>query len=204
MSLKLKVCGMREVENLTALGGVSPDFIGLIFYSKSPRDASNTKLNKELISDIPRVGVFVNPTLEEVLEKAKVFNLSYVQLHGDESVQMAKDIKLSGLGIIKVFRVADVLPIEQMTAFADSIDYFLFDTKTNLFGGSGRKFDWNVLEEYPFAIPYFLSGGIAPEDVELICKMNLPGLYAIDINSRFEIAPGHKDIEKIRKVKELL
>lgn len=195
---------MREVENIRALGDLNPDFMGLIFYDKSPRDASDYTLEKELASQIPRVGVFVNPTLEEVLEKAEVFNLKYIQLHGDEPILLAQDIKESGLGVMKVFRLDDHLPVYEMKPFAETVDYFLFDTRSQLFGGSGKKFNWNLLQDYPFEVPYFLSGGIEVEDVGMIKKMDLPGLFAIDINSRFEIVPGQKDIEKIKKVKELL
>lgn len=204
MSLKLKVCGMREVENIKGLAGVAPDFMGLIFFDKSPRDASDYKVDKDLAKGIPRVGVFVNPTLEEVLERAASHQLDFVQLHGDETVSLAKDVKAAGLGVIKVFRVEDELPVEAMKSFEGVVDFFLFDTKTKLFGGSGVKFDWDILRKYPFDTPYFLSGGIELDDVVNIKEMNLPGLYAIDINSRFEVVPGRKDIEKIKKVKELL
>lgn len=204
MSLRLKVCGMREAENIQALGEVAPDFIGLIFFSKSPRDASGFEVDDSLAHGIIRVGVFVNPTLEEVLKRAESHHLDYIQLHGDEPVSLVQEIRASDLGVIKVFRVDSELPVETMKLFEKDVDFFLFDTRTRLFGGSGIKFDWDILKNYPFDTPYFLSGGIDLEDVEKVKNMDLPGLFAIDINSRFEVVPGRKDIEKIKKVKELL
>ncbi len=204
MNLKLKVCGMREMENIRELEGVAPDFMGLIFFHKSPRDASTYVVDKDLAKGISRVGVFVNPTRDEVLEKAEQYHLDYVQLHGDETVDLARELKEAGLGVIKVFRVDHELPVASMRPFEEYVDYFLFDTKTKLFGGSGKKFDWEILKSYSLDIPYFLSGGIESVDIEHIIQMELPGLYAIDINSRFEVVPGRKDIEKIKKVKELL
>ncbi len=204
MSLKLKVCGMREPENISELGGVKPDFMGMIFYDRSPRDASDYLIDRDLAAGITRVGVFVNPGLEEVLEKAKDFGFEYVQLHGDEPVTLVEKIKNEGLRVIKVFRLENELPVEQMKPYESKVDYFLFDTRTKLFGGSGKKFNWELLEVYPFNTPYFLSGGIGPEDIENIKALNLPGIFAIDINSQVEIEPGKKDIEKIKLVKELL
>ncbi|XOV94181.1 MAG: phosphoribosylanthranilate isomerase [Bacteroidota bacterium] len=195
---------MREVDNILALDAVKPDFMGMIFYDKSPRDASLVLVDPALATDLPRVGVFVNPKLEEVMAKAKIYNLSYIQLHGDESEKLAKALKDAGLGVIKVFRLEDSLPVQEIMPFEGVVDFFLFDTKTQLFGGSGQKFNWDILKNYPFDTPYFLSGGIELDDIENIKSMKLPGLYAIDINSKFEIVPGKKDIEKIKKVKALL
>ena len=195
---------MREAENIRSLEGVAPDFMGLIFFDKSPRDASGYEVEDDLAKGIARVGVFVNPAKEEVLEKARNYHLDYVQLHGDESVSLAKELKDAGLGVIKVFRVNDELPVEAMRPFEGAVNFFLFDTRTRLFGGSGEKFDWEILKAYPFDTPYFLSGGIELEDIGHIKTLDLPGLFAIDINSRFEVTPGRKDIEKIKKVKELL
>ncbi len=195
---------MREVENIRDLEGVAPDFMGLIFFDKSPRDASGFELDDDLAKGVARVGVFVNPTLDAVLEKARIYHLDYIQLHGDEPVSLVSELKAAGLGVIKVFRVDEALPLEEMKVFNGAVDFFLFDTKTKLFGGSGVKFNWDILKSYPFDTPYFLSGGIELDDIENIVNMELPGLYAIDINSRFEIVPGRKDIDKIKKVKELL
>lgn len=204
MNLSLKVCGMREAENIRELEGVRPDFMGMIFYDQSPRDASGTIIDNTLGSGMKKVGVFVNPELEEVLEKVESYNLDYVQLHGDESVSLVQTLKKEGISVIKVFRISDKLPVSEMEPFTQFVDYFLFDTRTKLFGGSGKKFDWNLLKEYPFEIPYFLSGGIGPEDLKQIKSMDLPGLFAIDINSQVELSPGKKDIKKIKLVKELL
>ena len=130
--------------------------------------------------------------------------MKYIQLHGSESVEFVSSIKQAGLIVIKVFRIIDELPVLEMKAFNGLVDYFLFDTKTALFGGSGQQFNWEILEAYPFETPYFLSGGIDLEDVPKILKMDLPKLYAIDVNSRFEVKPGLKDIQKIKKLKAML
>jgi phosphoribosylanthranilate isomerase len=204
MSLKLKVCGMREVENIRELEGVKPDFMGMIFYDQSPRDVSGIIFDNRLGAGMKKVGVFVNAKIEEVLEKVESYGLDYVQLHGDETVSLAADLNRLGIGVIKVFRIDQVLPIDEMEPFIHVVDYFLFDTQTKLYGGSGKKFNWNLLQEYSLKVPYFLSGGIGPEDLEQIKSLKLPGLFAIDINSQVEVSPGRKDIEKIKLVKELL
>ena len=201
-TVKLKVCGMRDPDNIKALINAGPDFMGMIFYEKSPRYVSG-HIDLSL-SQIDSVGVFVNPTREEVLDKVKEYGLKYIQLHGSESPEFVSSIKHADLMVIKVFRVIDQLPISEMKTFDGIADYFLFDTKTALFGGSGQQFNWEILEAYPFETPYFLSGGIDLEDVPKILKMDLPKLYAIDVNSRFEVKPGLKDIQKIEKLKTML
>ena len=201
-TVKLKVCGMRDPDNIRELIEVGPDLMGMIFYEKSPRYVSGHVGFKT--SQIDHVGVFVNPTKEEVLDKVKEYGLKYIQLHGSESVEFVSSIKQAGLIVIKVFRIIDELPVLEMKAFNGLVDYFLFDTKTALFGGSGQQFNWEILEAYPFETPYFLSGGIDLEDVPKILKMDLPKLYAIDVNSRFEVKPGLKDIQKIKKLKAML
>jgi phosphoribosylanthranilate isomerase len=150
------------------------------------------------------VGVFVNSTIAEIEEKAVAFELDLIQLHGDESVSFVKELSLKGFRIIKVFGVMDKLPIDEMKAYEPFMEYFLFDTKTSDYGGSGRKFEWEILKTYSLNKPFFVSGGIDLEDIETIKSMDLKMLHAIDVNSRFELAPGVKDIDKIRKLKELL
>lgn len=204
MELKLKVCGMRETENMKALVDLNPDFIGMIFFEKSPRFIEDPSLANIIPQTIKKVGVFVNATFAGIMDKVAKYQLDYVQLHGDESVQLATDLKSTGVGVLKVFSVTNELPVEEMILFEGVVDYFLFDTKTPNYGGSGKQFDWSILKQYTSTTPFFLSGGIDLEDIKSIKKLSLPMLYAIDVNSRFEKEPGQKDIEKIRSLKEEL
>ena len=199
--MKLKVCGMRDSDNIQELMEVKPDFMGMIFYPKSSRyveELPQTDL------DVATVGVFVNESTEVIQEKSKKFGFQMVQLHGSESVEQAEELKLLGFKVIKVFGVMDQLPLEEMKPYESTVDYFLFDTKTSQHGGSGQKFDWSILESYDLDKPFFLSGGIDLEDLESIKALNIPQLYAVDINSRFERAPAVKDIQKIKSFKHQL
>jgi phosphoribosylanthranilate isomerase len=202
--LKLKVCGMREAENVQALVGLMPDFIGMIFYEKSPRCIDNPDVAKIIPASIKKVGVFVNADLGDILDKIKTYQLDFVQLHGDETPEIASQLKTKGIGVIKVFSVVTELPIAEMKPFEGIVDYFLFDTKTPAYGGSGHKFDWQILKQYDSTTPFFLSGGIDLDDLNEVKSLALPQLYAIDVNSRFEIRPGFKDIEKLNALKNEL
>ena len=199
--MKLKVCGMRDSDNIRELMEVKPDFMGMIFYPKSSRyveELPQTDL------DVATVGVFVNESTEVIQEKSKKFGFEMVQLHGSESVEQVEELKHLGFTVIKVFGVMDQLPLEEMKPYESTVDYFLFDTKTSQHGGSGQKFDWSILESYDLDKPFFLSGGIDLEDLESIKALNIPQLYAVDINSRFERAPAVKDIQKIKSFKHQL
>lgn len=199
--MKVKVCGMRDIDNIAELCNLSIDYIGMIFYSKSPRYVETTpSINIQQLKDITtssniqRIGVFVNEDIQYVLDKAKEYQLDYVQLHGNESPEYCKELSKS-ISIIKAFSIScsdDFSNIEQYTDFCD---YFLFDTKTESYGGSGYKFDWSILNNYTEKTPFFLSGGISLTDVEQIKAMIHPLFYGIDVNSRFESEPSLKDIE---------
>ena len=193
---------MRDAANIESLLELKPDYIGMIFYPKSSRFVS--VLPQADFGDTPKVGVFVNASTEEIEEKVKEFGLNMLQLHGDESVEQVAELKSKGFQIMKVFSVTNQLPLELMQRYDPYVDYFLFDTKTPKYGGSGHKFDWSILEKYNLSKPFFLSGGIDLEDIEKIKSMNLEQLYAIDVNSRFEITPALKDIEKIKALKAKL
>lgn len=200
--MKLKVCGMRDAANIKSLLELGPDYVGMIFYPKSGRyvDAP-PKLD---FKGIPKVGVFVNATNEEIEEKTALYGLQFLQLHGDEPVDQVAALKSKGHRLIKAFGVLDELPIGPMKRHEPYVDYFLLDTKNPGYGGSGRKFDWSVLKQYGLSKPYFLSGGIGLEDIEEIKKMNLDMLHAIDVNSRFEISPAMKDMAKIKSLRARL
>ncbi len=197
--IKLKVCGMREEENLKQLIQVGPDYIGFIFYKKSKRFVGDD----EAISfikpfNIQKVGVFVNEENNEIIKHAKALDLSLIQLHGDESPAQAEELKSLGLNVIKVFSVSNQLPVNELDKFKKVSDYFLLDTKTEAYGGSGQRFDWSVLKDYDNEIPLFLSGGIGEEHLGEISDLSKSlNIHAIDVNSRFEITPAFKNIDSI-------
>ena len=196
---------MRNPQNIEGLIALKPDFIGFIFYPKSPRYADG--LDEDLIMRVPisihKVGVFVNEELEKIIEIAEKYGLEYIQLHGDEDLSFANTLKEHGLKVIKVFRVMDSIPFFAKN-YQGIADYFLFDTASLNYGGSGRHFDWNILKNYNMDVPFFLSGGVQLEDVPTIKSMRIEQLAGIDVNSRFESAPGMKDLEKIKALKEAL
>lgn len=199
----LKVCGMKNAENIKQLVKQEPDFMGFIFYGKSPRFVSEP--DKDLFSRIPssikKVGVFVNESLEIILELRDKLGLDYVQLHGDEDLNFSKRLREKGVDIIKVFRVLDSLP-DLLPKYSEFSDYFLFDTATSEYGGSGHHFDWSILKTYNLETPFLLSGGITKDDIEEIKGLRLEKLVGIDVNSKFEVSPGMKNINRLKQLKE--
>ncbi len=196
----IKVCGLKEFENIQTIVNLQPDFIGFIFYEKSKRffswEPEKIKFIRNL-SKVNKVGVFVNADFEEIMKKVKDLNLQFVQLHGNESPEFCKQLQKE-IKVIKAFRIDDNFDFKITEPFLDICEYFLFDCFTETYGGSGQKFNWNQLQHFPFSKNYFLSGGIKPEDAAAIKKLNLPGLYAVDVNSGFEIAPGLKNITALK------
>ena len=196
--MKIKVCGMKSPENIRSLAQLPIDYMGLIFYPKSPRYIQNldASLLDVLPNTISRVGVFVNEDIASLLRLIDKYELSVVQLHGNESLEYCSNMKdkYPKLIIIKAFNVSEPSDFIKMNQYIDVCDYFLFDTKTSQHGGSGLKFDWNILNEYMGDTPFFLSGGISAGDVEVIRKISHPKLYALDLNSKFELEPGLKNI----------
>jgi phosphoribosylanthranilate isomerase len=194
----LKICGMKYPDNILEVGALLPDYMGFIFWEKSARYFDGIIPN--LPKSIKKVGVFVNATLEKILEKIAKYDLQALQLHGHESVAFCIELKNkieTKIEIIKVFSADEYFDFEVLKPFEPVCDYFLFDTKGKLPGGNGTTFDWKILENYPSTKPFFLSGGIGIEELEnvkLIVKTNLP-IYAIDINSKFEIEPGLKNVQ---------
>jgi phosphoribosylanthranilate isomerase len=200
---EIKVCGMRDSSNNRELLSLKPDYMGIIFYEKSPRYIAQ-KPDVDLETSTKKVGVFVNASERTINEKRIHFGLDIIQLHGDESPELCFILKQSGAMVMKVFRVDEDFDFQQTRLYQDYCDYFLFDTQTKAFGGSGKKFDWRLLEKYNNARPIFLSGGIGPDDVDEIKKVKGLNLKAIDINSKFETEPGLKDINKLSKfIKEI-
>ncbi len=199
--MKIKVCGMKQAANIAEVANLQPDYLGFIFYPKSPRLISevSAELIKYVPADIKTVGVFVNEEIEEVKLKITKHQLKAVQLHGTESVAYCAELKSIGVEVIKAFGVHPEFDFKQLEAYAPVIDYFLFDTQTPAHGGSGKVFDWKLLEGYQLDQPYFLSGGIGLEHAPQIKTIQDPRLYAIDVNSKFELEPGLKDVEQLKE-----
>ena len=188
---------MKIPENIQAVAALQPNLMGFIFYPKSPRYAEPLDLVtlNSLPKSIKKIGVFVNESLEDILTIATKYNLDGVQLHGTELVMMCKELRKAGFIVIKAFPIAEAYNFKVTKNYEGSCDYFLFDTKTDAYGGSGLKFNWGMLEEYVGETPFLLSGGIASDDAEAILKIDHPMFAGIDLNSKFEVKPGLKNVE---------
>ena len=208
--MRVKVCGMMQPEQVAELETVGATFAGFIFYPKSPRyifkQMSLLQLKK--IKNINKVGVFVNAPVEEVLHMVDECGLHMVQLHGDETPRYCERIS-DYISVVKAFRLSENVSIEWMIRpYMDVCDMFMFDTMGAGYGGTGKKFDWNQLKNVTIGKPYFLSGGIQPDDVEKLKEFakepSSKALFAVDINSKFEVSPGVKDMQKVKTfIKEL-
>jgi len=215
--MKLKVCGMKYEENIRKIAALQPDYLGFIFYGKSKRNFDG--VIPELPKSINKTGVFVNATIDFVVDKVQQYDLQAVQLHGDESVEYIKELRQAKLvsdshnliskqvrndfEIIKVFGIKESFNFDILKPYESVVDYFLFDTKGKERGGNGITFDWTVLEKYPYTKPFFLSGGIGLEqlkELQKIRKTDLP-IYALDVNSKFEVKAGLKSVENIQRFK---
>jgi len=198
---------MREAENIQALSQLAPQYIGFIFYERSKRfvgEVFDEKLTTKLPKSIKKTGVFVDANYEYIKEKVNRYQLNAVQLHGDETPAFCKQISDLGVEIIKVFSVGESFDFETVLPFGECSDYFLFDTKGKERGGNGISFNWNILNNYTQEKSFFLSGGIGPDSVQALQTFHHPKCIAIDINSKFEISPGLKNIETIRTFKKAL
>lgn len=206
--MEIKVCGMRDPENIRELiDQVKPDWMGLIFYPKSPRFVSDQSANQIAGFPVKKVGVFVNEAEEEILKRIKDFDLSAVQLHGQETPDFVESLsKRTSAEIWKVISVQDQIDWQSLKSYLPFVSKFLFDTATSAHGGSGQKFDWKVLETYPFDKGFLLSGGLDEESVEEISALaeKLPQLQGVDLNSKFEDSPGMKNIGILKKFKKRL
>ncbi len=199
---KIKVCGMRDPQNIQEVGTLNPDFMGFIFYDKSRRnvkDVLDPETVKGLNPSIKKVGVFVNADFDELSKLVKMYSFDAVQLHGDESVQYCIQCRALDVEIIKVFGVSESFDFAQLIPYEGKVDYFLFDTKSDQRGGTGQTFDWSVLKNYYSKTPLILSGGIGPENIEEVLMLDSIDIYAIDVNSKFEKEPALKDVGLLRK-----
>lgn len=204
--LKIKVCGMRQSQNINELLTLQPDYIGFIFYEKSKRDATqilDINIANNIKSATQKIGVFVDGDLDFIANKIKQYSLTGLQLHGNESVgyieELKKKIGSSTLTFIKAFSVDENFDFSILEKYENVVDYFLFDTKGKNHGGNGIKFDWKIIENNPINKPFFISGGIGIEDLEEVKLLSskVKNLYAVDVNSKFEIEPGLKDINML-------
>ena len=217
--MKIKVCGMRDPENIHAVKELGIDFLGLIFWPKSSRYVKDITVRAGNIPDIPTelgmtksqerqpatVGVFVNEMPQTVVTHAYNYKLDYIQLHGEESPTYIDNLKrtlipdiMPEIKVIKALSIREADDVKRWQQYKNHTDLILFDTKCDCVGGSGKQFDWSVLEGYDGDIPFLLSGGIGPKDAERVKRFSHPMCIGIDINSRFEIAPAMKDISKLR------
>lgn len=199
--MKVKVCGLKYQSNIEQLMQLEIDYMGFIFYEKSSRFV-NTNLGFDYIRTIPKyikkVGVFVNENSYSICDKVAHYDLDIVQLHGEESPEICAELK-SHAKVMKVFQINEDFDFKQLEKYISTVDYFLFDTPTINYGGSGKVFNWLLLENYSYNIPFFLSGGISEEHIDKIKKLKIPQLIGIDINSKFEIEPGLKNKNKIKE-----
>jgi phosphoribosylanthranilate isomerase len=211
----VKVCGMKPGQNLLELELLKPEFIGFIFFDRSPRFVGEF-LSPSTISNISSssitTGVFVNSSIDLIKNKVKLYKLRAVQLHGDEDPAFCEQLKFQigpNLKILKAFGVSENFDFKLCEAYKDAVDYFLFDTKTKERGGSGKLFDWQVLNRYTIQKPYFLSGGIGIDEIKVLkkeIKTNpvFKHLIGVDLNSKFEIEPGLKDLTMVKEALEII
>lgn len=200
--MKIKVCGMREPENIEAVAALLPDFMGFIFYEKSKRYVEGTAM-VEVLNNLPvsikKVGVFVNATTQEIADKISTYSLDVIQLHGRENPRQCHEIKGLGVEVIKVFSVNDSFRFENVLLYENCADYFLFDTRGDLPGGNGYPFDWELLKQNISPKPYFLSGGLNPANIGQLKELH-PKPFALDVNSGFELEPGLKNVETLKQL----
>ena len=189
-----KVCGMRDAQNIRDVEALGIDWIGMIFWPKSKRYVA--EVPSYLPEHLKKVGVFVDSTLDDILQHISDYQLDIIQLHGQESPDFAKALKPHT--IIKAFNIEKADDLLQTEKYEGIADYFLFDTKGKMVGGNGQKFDWSVLTAYQGKTPFLLSGGIGPEDAESVRSFHHPRCIGIDLNSRFESEPGFKDINQLK------
>jgi len=196
--LKLKVCGMRDSENIISLSEMQPDFIGFIFHEKSSRNISETVLTNTP-KNIDRVGVFVNESIKFIANNIKQYHLDYIQLHGNESPEFCKKVKNLKVGVIKAFNISENFDFSSLSNYEQQCNYLLFDAFGKQAGGNGITFNWELLSKYEGKTPFLLSGGIDEAMVDEIKKIRHPKFIGIDINSGFELKPAFKNITKIKR-----
>jgi phosphoribosylanthranilate isomerase len=204
--MKIKICGLKHPGNIETIAALAPDYMGFICYPSSPRFIADN-IQAEALAALPgniyKTAVFVNESADSITKLIDTYNFGAIQLHGNERPEFCKSFK-GKVVVIKAFGVDKGFDFEQLNQFVGSVEYFLFDTKTDKYGGSGKIFDWTLLDNYKLNIPFFLSGGLSLENLEEIKSINHPQFYGVDLNSRFEIEPGLKDIDQLKKAFDML
>lgn len=201
----IKICGMKFPKNICEIGALQPDFMGFIFYPKSKRfvgDNFSVSSLEKLPKNIKKVAVFVNKNTNKVIEIVNQYGFDLVQLHGNESVETCAILKQKGIQIIKVFSVDNYFDFNETLPYETVCDYFLFDTKTDTYGGSGKAFDWQILEKYTLLKPFFLSGGLSYDNIGKIKFNNYPMLKGLDFNSKLEDSNYKKITEEVQELIE--
>lgn len=199
--MKLKVCGLKHERNIKELMQLPIDYMGFIFYKKSLRFVEE-QLSFDFIRTIPKhikkTGVFVNENSYSIFDKIAHYDLDMIQLHGNETPELCAELK-PYIKVMKAFQIQDDFDFKQLENYLSVVDYFLFDSSSESYGGSGKAFNWHLLKNYNYNIPFFLSGGINEEHIEEIKQLHIPQLIAIDINSKFETEPGLKNTEHLKQ-----
>jgi phosphoribosylanthranilate isomerase len=197
--MKLKVCGLKYPDNIKQIAELDPDYMGFIFYEGSKRFVGDDFVMPEISDKIKKSGVFVNSTIDRILYNVHKHKLDLVQLHGDEDSSFCEQLS-EHVKVIKAFGVDDNFDLKILDKYKNSCSFFLFDNKTENYGGSGKPFNWDVLKEYDNSLPFFIAGGMDLEKFRKIEALDL-NVYGVDVNSRMEIKPGYKDIIKIIQIK---
>lgn len=200
----IKVCGMREPENIRQVAALGIDWMGFIFYPGSPRVVGGRMETIGGNLPVKKVGVFVDAGDEEILQIAASYRLDTIQLHGNETPLQCSRLQAHGYQVVKAFRISSGKSFDEVNRYVGYADYFLFDTPCKNYGGSGVRFDWSALASYRGETPFLLSGGIGPEQAEEIRHFRHPRFAGIDLNSKFEVRPGQKDVEKLSAFIQLI
>jgi len=203
--MKIKVCGMKHPENIEALAGLKPDYIGFICYNLSPRYIAD--LPAEVLHTVPesitKTAVFVNEEADKINSLVNQFGFNAVQLHGSESPAFCNALR-DKVTVFKAFGVDDDFYFTKLNDYVGQVDYFMFDTKTTGHGGSGTTFNWEILNNYQLDVPFFICGGLSLENIATVKEIKHPAFYGVDLNSRFETEPGLKNIDQLREAFNIL
>ncbi len=206
-NIKLKVCGLKHKNNLYDVIEAGADLVGMIFYEGSPRFVVDSLYPEDvwfLPDEVEKVGVFVDAELTDIIKYSKLYQLDLVQLHGRESPEFCESVRISGYSVIKAFGVSEDFDFKALESYEKHADFFLFDTKTPAYGGSGKAFDWQLLEKYTYSLPVLIGGGVSVGNLKKLLSYDFPFLYAADMNSKLESEPGLKDINKVRDAVKIL
>ncbi len=197
----LKICGLKDPENIKQVAALKPNYMGFIFYPQSKRFVGDDFVMPSVSPEIKKVGVFVNANASFIIDKIDEYKLDLIQLHGNETPEFCEVLNHI-VPVIKAFGIDETFDFNALELYKNSCSYFLFDSKTKEYGGSGKQFDWNLLEKYDNSVPFFLSGGIGLEEIEKLKNWKIEKLknYVVDVNSLFETEPGIKEIKKLEKL----